>query len=116
MASQKHADNDFSRKLGGLADVDVLSLNLDFSSRRKALKAARALCVKLESLIDTIINSVWLMPAFNAALKVAMDMKMFEVLTDGKFHNVAEMSEPSKADPVLVRRMVWHLAAMRALR
>jgi hypothetical protein len=116
MASQENSDLGFTETLEGLADVDVLSLNLDFTSRRKALKAARALCVKLESPMDTIVNIVWHTPSFKAALRVAMDMKVFGVLTDGKFHNVAEMAEPSNADPVLVRRMVRHLAAMGALR
>jgi len=99
-----------------LEDVDIPSLNLDSINRLKALYAARALCIKLEAPLDTIRRLAWHEPAFNAALKIAFDLKVFDILADGTFHNITDLAAATGADAILLHRIMRHLAAMGAVR
>jgi hypothetical protein len=84
--------------------------------RLKALKVLRDLTAKTEYPIDTTIRIIWLQPTFLLALKIALDLHVFDILGDGEFHSVAEIAKTSQAEPFLIRHILRHLAALGALR
>jgi hypothetical protein len=80
---------------------------------------ARALIVKLESPMDTILRMSWQEPQFVAALKVCHDLKVFDVLAKAnKFMSVEDICKclTTNVEPNLLLRLIRHLAAMGALR
>lgn len=86
--------------------------------RKTALKLARAIYLKLESPMDLILRMSWEDPAFNAALKVALDSGVFKILAKNqpKFVSIDEIASEIGAEPNLIRRILRHLAAMGAIR
>lgn len=66
--------------------------------------------------MDTIFRMCWTDPQYNAALKVCMDLKIFEALeSKSGFVPVVELAQSTGADASLLRRLLRHLAAMGAL-
>ncbi|KAF2100733.1 putative O-methyltransferase [Rhizodiscina lignyota] len=102
--------------LEDLEAVDKSSLLDNMAERRKALQLARKLCVQLESPMDTIFRISWTDPAYNAAMKACVDLKVLDILQSRQgFVPVADLSEATGADASLLHRLLRHLAAMGAV-
>ncbi|OOF94199.1 hypothetical protein ASPCADRAFT_51459 [Aspergillus carbonarius ITEM 5010] len=85
--------------------------------RNKALLAAYALVSRLETPWETVARIGMTQPALGASLKVAKDLQLFE-----KWHERGDNAESSKelatmvdCDPVLLARILRHLAANHVL-
>jgi hypothetical protein len=67
--------------------------------------------------MDTVIRLSWQEPAFNCALKTALDSKAFDALGNHKpqFVTIEELARDTGADANLLHRMLRHLAAMGAV-
>jgi hypothetical protein len=104
-------------QLESLLETDVVSLQLDSATQRKALQLAKKLVAKLESPMETVIRMVWSDQAYQVALRICINAKVFEVLAKtNDFVTVKEIAEETKMDPLFLRRLLTHLAACGSLR
>lgn len=86
------------------------------ASRTNALTAARALVRRLETPLDTGMHMSHMMPAFNAAMRVAMDQRVFEKLEINPATPKSPEDLVSEGDPALLNRFLKHLAAMNMIK
>ncbi|KAJ5189077.1 Winged helix-turn-helix transcription repressor DNA-binding [Penicillium cf. griseofulvum] len=85
----------------------------DPEARAKLLEAARSLTYALETPREAIIRHCWSESTSYAALETAVDINLFSALgTDDKPKTVAELAEATSVDPILLGRLMKHLAAM----
>ncbi|KAJ5499348.1 Winged helix-turn-helix transcription repressor DNA-binding [Penicillium expansum] len=85
----------------------------DPEARLKLLEATRALTYALETPREAIIRHCWSESTSYAALETAVDINLFSALdTDDKPKNVADLSKATSVDPILLGRLMKHLAAM----
>lgn len=80
----------------------------DDASRRKAIGASRALARRLETPVDSVWTMTIQSPALYTALKVALDLNIFDKLDVPR----TTQQLAGQADVDVVRRMLRHLAAM----
>ncbi|KAL8819275.1 MAG: hypothetical protein Q9223_002264, partial [Gallowayella weberi] len=103
-----------------LAEINELGnafLSQEYGARRKLLGAAVSLIAELEMPVETIKRITWAEPAVYVALKIAIDLKIFENLVepDESPKNIAELAKVTGADPNLLARILKHLGAMNVL-
>ncbi|CAI7612634.1 unnamed protein product [Penicillium viridicatum] len=85
----------------------------DPEARPKLLEAARSLIYALETPREAIIRHCWSESTSHAALETAVDINLFSALgTDDKPKTVAELAKATSVDPILLGRLMKHLAAM----
>ncbi|KAJ5163998.1 Winged helix-turn-helix transcription repressor DNA-binding [Penicillium coprophilum] len=85
----------------------------DPEARAKLLEAARSLTFALETPREAIIRHCWSESTSYAALETAVDINLFSALgTDDKPKTVAELAHATSVDPILLGRLMKHLAAM----
>lgn len=108
---------DFASRLELLADTDfdALSKEQEFEdARRRALTAVRRLRQRLESPLEMSRRIGWQEPAYVAAIKIALNLGLFEELRKHDIKNGVEVSDLAKstnASQELVVRIMRHLAA-----
>lgn len=87
------------------------------ASRKEVLAAARALVTRLETPMETMVHMSHEVPAFNAALRVAMDHGVFEKLNnEPSTPKSAEALSSNKKDSALLNRFLKHLAATNIIK
>ncbi|KAL9073789.1 MAG: hypothetical protein Q9157_004614 [Trypethelium eluteriae] len=107
--------------LGGtLQNISVLGAQLqsgETNSRDDLIEAARSLVTAIESPREAIVRMALSEPARNTALRVAIDTGVFDHLVEGEGspRHSSELAALSRADPVLLSRMLKHLAAMQLI-
>ncbi|KAJ5513696.1 Winged helix-turn-helix transcription repressor DNA-binding [Penicillium fimorum] len=85
----------------------------DPTARAKLLEATRSLTYALETPREAIIRHCWSETTSYAALETAVDINLFSALgTDDKPKTVAELAKTTSVDPILLGRLMKHLAAM----
>ncbi|MCJ1434794.1 hypothetical protein MMC27_004164 [Xylographa pallens] len=106
-------------------------------ARRQCLDAARTLTFALETPVEAILRNCWaevgLPPSHcvssvlilfggtqqghHSALRAGIDLKLFEKLDErnGEAKSSAELAKMTSADPVLLGRLLKHLAAMGSI-
>ncbi|MCJ1306215.1 hypothetical protein MMC08_009033, partial [Hypocenomyce scalaris] len=84
----------------------------DEKARKKALAAARSLCLALETPPEAIVRIAWAEPALSVAARVAIALNVFEHLSKDAGKSSSELAALTGADPVLLGRILKHLAAM----
>ncbi|KZN85436.1 Demethylsterigmatocystin 6-O-methyltransferase [Penicillium chrysogenum] len=85
----------------------------DPEARLKLPEAARSLTYALETPREAIIRHCWSESTSYAALETAVDINLFSALgTDDKPKTVAELAEATSVDPILLGRLMKHLAAI----
>ncbi|KAJ5835419.1 Winged helix-turn-helix transcription repressor DNA-binding [Penicillium robsamsonii] len=85
----------------------------DPEARAKLLEATRSLTYALETPREAIIRHCWSESTSYAALETAVDINLFSALgTDDKPKTVAELAKATSVDPILLERLMKHLAAM----
>ncbi|OQE47057.1 hypothetical protein PENCOP_c001G01827 [Penicillium coprophilum] len=88
----------------------------DPEARAKLLEAARSLTFALETPREAIIRHCWSESTSYAALETAVDINLFSALgTDDKPKTVTELAHATSVDPILLGRLMKHLAAMGAI-
>ena len=109
---------DFVAKIDALLQDDMSQVQHDQVQRRKALRLARLLCTQLESPMDHILRMSWQEPQYKAALKICIDLKVFDIIgkASADFVSVADIATATGAEPALLHRVLRHLASMAALR
>ncbi len=108
---------EFVAKIDALLQDNKSQVQHDQVQRRKALRLARTLCMQLESPMDHILRMSWQEPEYKAALKICIDLKIFDIIGKGAdFVSVAEIAAATGAEPALLHRVLRHLASMAALR
>ena len=109
---------DFAAKIDALLQDDMSQIQHDQAQRRKALRLARLLCTQLETPMDHILRMSWQEPQYKAALKICIDLKVFDIIGKGAadFVSVADIATATGAEPALLHRVLRHLASMAALR
>ncbi|KAJ5625074.1 Winged helix-turn-helix transcription repressor DNA-binding [Penicillium lagena] len=91
-------------------------LGNDPQARFNLLEASRALTYALETPREAILRHCWSESTTYAAIHTGVDLGLFNVLSkDDKPKTVKELAESTSADPVLLARIMKHLAAMGAV-
>ncbi|KAL2755543.1 hypothetical protein ACRALDRAFT_1076879 [Sodiomyces alcalophilus JCM 7366] len=89
----------------------------DDETRLKLLKKARSLVQALETPRETMIKHLWAQPAVSSALSVGVESGLFvEMVKKGRPVTVEELAESLKASPLLLARLLRHIAAMGYLK
>ncbi|KAM0795729.1 S-adenosyl-L-methionine-dependent methyltransferase [Usnea florida] len=107
-------------------DIPALVENISIASkelgqdngeaRRQCLQAARSLTFALETPIETVFRHGWAEQGHHAALRACIDLNVFEKLDEGEGAKTsAEIAKMVGADPVLMERLLKHLAAMGSI-
>ncbi|CAI7655469.1 unnamed protein product [Penicillium glandicola] len=85
----------------------------DAEARLKLLEATRSLTYALETPREAILRHCWSEPTSHAAIETGIDIHLFSALgIDDKPKTVAELAEATSVDPILLARLMKHLAAM----
>ncbi|RAH47963.1 S-adenosyl-L-methionine-dependent methyltransferase [Aspergillus brunneoviolaceus CBS 621.78] len=93
--------------------IDRTSFAYD-GDRVKALREAYALISRLETSWDTVARLCITEPALTAALKVSQDLQLFEKwlhVGEQAEQSTAQLAELTNSDPVLLGRILRHLAS-----
>ncbi|KAI9686054.1 MAG: hypothetical protein M1822_004037 [Bathelium mastoideum] len=92
--------------------------NKEPGAREKIISQARELIATLETPLETLLWYVWAEPGRYVALRVALDLKLFETLAadGGRPKTVAELAAPTGADLNLVHRLARQLGATGVIR
>lgn len=100
-----------------LESIDIRSFE-DPAHRVKLKNAALALASRLQTPWETTYDCVGSRPALNAALKTCIDAGLFRkwVQTNKGPRTATELARMTNTDPVLLRRLLRHIAAMHALK
>lgn len=86
-------------------------------AREQLIDLCHSLITSLELPSETIQRMGWAEPARAAHCRAAVELKLFEILKNGPQGLSAEhVAEKASASPVLVSRMLKHLAAMHVIR
>ena len=90
----------------------------DASARRALLSAARSLIASLESPMEAMLRLMWAEPSHHAYLRVAVDLQLFKNMSGegGTANTVNSLARLCGADPLLLARIMKHLAAMGTIR
>ncbi|MCJ1386457.1 hypothetical protein MMC17_009583 [Xylographa soralifera] len=86
-------------------------------ARRRCLDAARTLTFALETPVEAILRNCWAEQGHHSALRTGIDLKLFEKLDErnGEPKSSIELAKMTGADPVLMGRLLKHLAAMGSI-
>ncbi|KAI2725959.1 hypothetical protein CBS147332_2846 [Penicillium roqueforti] len=85
----------------------------DPKARLKLLEAVQSLAYALETPREAIIRHCWSESTSYAAIETAVDIHLFSALgTDDRPKTVNELAEATSVDPILLGRLMKHLAAM----
>ncbi|RAL16176.1 S-adenosyl-L-methionine-dependent methyltransferase [Aspergillus homomorphus CBS 101889] len=96
-----------------IKNIDRSSFAYD-GDRVNALREAYALISRLETSWDTVARLCITQPALNAVLKVSQDLHLFEKwleVGDEAEQSTAQLAELTGSDPMLLCRILRHLAA-----
>ncbi|KAI9708623.1 MAG: hypothetical protein M1820_003841 [Bogoriella megaspora] len=87
-------------------------------AREKIISQARNLLTTLETPWETLLWYCWAEPGRYAALRVSLDLKLFETLAadGGRPKTIAELAAPVDADKNLVHRLARQLGATGVIR
>lgn len=83
-------------------------------ARRSLLTAARNLCLRLETPIETLRRIVWSELPLLACLQIGNDIDLFSHLGRGT-NSLSQLAETTHVDPALLSRILKHLAAVGAI-
>ncbi|KAL8649517.1 MAG: hypothetical protein Q9226_005550 [Calogaya cf. arnoldii] len=103
-----------------LAEIKAQGHALDLQvvgARRKLLNAATSLIAELETPVEKITRIAWAEPALYTALRISIDLKLFDVLVESEKSpkSIAELARATHSDPQLLARILKHLGAMKVL-
>ncbi|KAJ5131069.1 O-methyltransferase family 2 [Penicillium bovifimosum] len=85
----------------------------DHKDRSTLLEAARSLVYALETPREAMIRYCWSQATLYAALETGVDLDVFAVLSkDEKPKTATDLAAATGADPVMLARILKHLAAM----
>ncbi|OJJ78945.1 uncharacterized protein ASPGLDRAFT_70426 [Aspergillus glaucus CBS 516.65] len=88
-------------------------LNADPDARLKLLEDARALVNALETPRESMIRYCWAQSTIYAAIETGVDIDLFHKLSrNDRPKSAAELAEDTECDPVMLSRLLKHLAAM----
>ncbi|GLB03880.1 hypothetical protein AtubIFM57258_009127 [Aspergillus tubingensis] len=92
------------------------SISLEDSQERLRLRdAARSLANALETPRETIVRQCWTTATLHAAIETALAIGVFSELSRDEPKSVAELAETTQSDPVLLSRIMKHLASMTVI-
>jgi len=94
------------------AEIAAYQTNAGEAERQRLLVTAQSLALALETPIETILRQAWAEPALAACLKIAYDVDLFEAFDPNEPTTLQRLSDTTKVDPVLLSRILKHLAAM----
>jgi len=99
--------------LDSIAATGANFLSTPNQAGRTALIAqARALITALETPIEAITRMTWAEPTRYAAVRIAIDLKLFSHLESSTAKTTSELTALTGASPHLLDRLLRHLAAM----
>ncbi|ROT36501.1 S-adenosyl-L-methionine-dependent methyltransferase [Sodiomyces alkalinus F11] len=86
-------------------------------ARLKLLKKARSLVQALETPRETMIKHLWAQPTLSSALSIGVESGLFTLMVQKRGPStVEELAESLKASPLLLARLLRHIAAMGYLK
>ncbi|RAL08720.1 o-methyltransferase [Aspergillus homomorphus CBS 101889] len=89
----------------------------DELERSKILDSARSLVYALETPREAIIRHCWSQSTLYAAIETAVDLDLFRALSrDAKPKSAAELALATGVNPVMLARILKHLAAMGVIK
>ncbi|GKZ23987.1 hypothetical protein AbraIFM66951_010240 [Aspergillus brasiliensis] len=92
------------------------SISLENSEERLRLRdAARSLANALETPREAIVRQCWTTATLHAAIETALAMGVFNELSRNKPKSVTELAAITQTDPVLLSRIMKHLASMNVI-
>ncbi|CAF9940602.1 MAG: hypothetical protein ALECFALPRED_008770 [Alectoria fallacina] len=86
-------------------------------ARRELLAAARSLCYKLETPVESLLRICWAEAQTHPAIRTGVEMNLFEKLADdgGAVNSNGQLASMTNSDTVLLSRILKHLAAARVI-
>jgi hypothetical protein len=91
----------------------------DIDSRQKLIASARELISAAETPVETLLWNIWAMPTRSVALRLAVDLKLFETACSDngspKTNEQLAAGAPTGTSPTLVKRITRAIASMKML-
>ncbi|KAI1360459.1 S-adenosyl-L-methionine-dependent methyltransferase [Xylaria arbuscula] len=89
----------------------------DPTAREKLIKSARQLVSAAETPVETLLWNTWALPTRNVALRIAIDLKIFETAMsdNGRPKTSEELAAVTAANPTLVMRVARACVSMNML-
>ncbi|KAI4171234.1 MAG: hypothetical protein LQ343_004440 [Gyalolechia ehrenbergii] len=109
MSSHSSIDPSIGCILDGITTSGRAYLEGQESVRSTLISKARSLIGALERPNETITWLAWAEPTRRAAIHTALQLKLFNILSSPKSSD--EIARATQASPVLIQRMLRHLAA-----
>ncbi|KAL9088464.1 MAG: hypothetical protein Q9165_006188 [Trypethelium subeluteriae] len=108
---------DLGRTLQDISTLGAQFQSGETSSRDDLIEAARSLVTGIEPPREAILRMAISEPARNTALRVAVDIGLLDHLLEGggSPRDSTELATLCRADPVLLNRLLKHLAAMQVI-
>ncbi|KAI0838306.1 S-adenosyl-L-methionine-dependent methyltransferase [Hypoxylon sp. FL0890] len=92
-------------------------MNGDLEARERLVTSARELVLAAETPVETLLWHIWAQPTRVLALRIAVDLKIFEtaVQDGGRPKTSEELASPTGASPALVKRIARACVSMSML-
>ncbi|KAJ6094232.1 O-methyltransferase family 2 [Penicillium canescens] len=101
------------RQIASLWEDISLGGHMQHMQRSTLLEAARSLVHALETPVEAVIRYCWSQSTLFVALETGIDVGIFAISSkDEEPKAAAELANDTRADPVLVARILKHLCAM----